>query len=1153
MLEDLNIRDEVSNAREQRALTKTIENFKRHIIGTQATDLSQIYSGQVILRGSLTVKDIKLLSLKQTKIIVRDQEVAQNISLNYWMKTAKQRIQIERFVIANQAVGIGHLFTRLLASHPIKEYILLDASSQGFCNLRFEKALVKRDVKGHKDNVPSMLFHLNRTAIFRQEPAVFVQGSIDFRGKATIRNLGSAVINSRPTSELVHINQQLIRIEGTKTINDFQVDQLLLKTGLTVGSYNKVGLQKLLVDAIRIDQPLEIDVLNVSRFEASTLSIESFEDHQFNEFIGSLEKQLQLNGTTGSLRNVKIVGDVKFASSLFLNTLNGKTSFEGLISLLVLKSDTSMSVGGRKTFAANLVTENLDTNLINGFSAKRLLYESLGRNEKQTISGEFFVKNLKTKSIRSKIFNKIPLGQFVDKTFAHLPLRVNLNIKDLHVRTLESMSSSFDVSKLIENIQFPKRKSWNSVAVETGAAEIPIHQTSQLDQIVLFAVTKVGPPQIITGKIQTISEKVLVKSILKADGLINANQEFVNMNILFADSVKRQMEPAVVVKGIKTFLAPVYVNNLRIGGNAYFESKEINDEDVLELNRTIVRPNSIIEHEKVMKHLHAEQIELSGKINGIQPESLISVTNNAVQLPRLSLQHLELQTLKTYTFFNYSLPYFLRNRMRMFDGPEQETSGFLIFTNVDLVNNAILSSINQVPIDDLIFSRSDHRQELIGRKYVMGNITLIGPSNIKTINNVDFSDFVGNSVTRHKIHKADVMEIPSAELKKGIVVKQHINGYNTAELLTSDAHVPKLNYLVSLVTQVKNQIKDLETDERVKDRKVKRLIYVDYDPEVQIAFEAPRGVTSRCAENTIEPAKHNLAVVREKRGSEMFVNVSSASFIVTPNFQCRSNNVFSKELDVWWTYNHDKNNTSFRNFSFTDEISDVKIVESKSSAVLMILTMTSSVGNNIVALTLARDDNDWHQTQKMAIGKNDITRSAFIETARNQFLVVSSFNVASASEADFVTIYQLNSVDDKFTEYQRLLTGDKFNIMLSIDVTQKKGKRTFLLLTKEGSRALLIHWHNEASKKFVFQRRIHFDSEIVEVVVLYSDSPYFIVSLQSGDFCMFEWGGVESWKLKNCGHFSNINQIKSYEYLKRQHLFLTTLDSGTALTVHRQG
>jgi hypothetical protein len=223
----------------------------------------------------------------------------------------------------------------------------------------------------------------------------------------------------------------------------------------------------------------------------------------------------------------------------------------------------------------------------------------------------------------------------------------------------------------------------------------------------------------------------------------------------------------------------------------------------------------------------------------------------------------------------------------------------------------------------------------------------------------------------------------------------------------------------------------------------------------------------------------------------------------------------------------------------------------------MILTLqnfTSST-SELAFLHLNRDTDDWFEKQPKITDLDFFTRTALVETSQHQFLVVSSFNEVLAS--NIVLIYKLDTSTDDFVKIQQF-PGENFDIILSINVSPKQQiieQKTFLLLAREKKEALHIYKLKEGSPEFVFHRKIDFERKIVEVVALYiNDVPYFIVSLHNGHFCLFEWRGIETWMSKQCGHFSNINQIKSYEYLKRQHLFLTsTMNTGTALTIYRQG
>lgn len=63
-----------------------------------------------------------------------------------------------------------------------------------------------------------------------------------------------------------------------------------------------------------------------------------------------------------------------------------------------------------------------------------------------------------------------------------------------------------------------------------------------------------------------------------------------------------------------------------------------------------------------------------------------------------------------------------------------------------------------------------------------------------------------------------------------------------------------------------------------------------------------------------------------------------------------------------------------------------------------------------------------------------------------------------------------------------------------------------------------------------------------------------MVSLQDGNFYLYEWKGIESWRWKQYGYFGSINHVRSYEFLKKKHLFLTSsVNSASALTVFCQG
>jgi hypothetical protein len=124
---------------------------------------------------------------------------------------------------------------------------------------------------------------------------------------------------------------------------------------------------------------------------------------------------------------------------------------------------------------------------------------------------------------------------------------------------------------------------------------------------------------------------------------------------------------------------------------------------------------------------------------------------------------------------------------------------------------------------------------------------------------------------------------------------------------------------------------------------------------------------------------------------------------------------------------------------------------------------------------------DWFEHQKF-IDLNFIAKSSIVKTAQSRFLVVLTFIDTTPAQSDYV-------------KRQKKIPGKKFDIILGVNVAPKSRTmkpRTFLLLARERSKMLYIYRLKDGSKEFVFQRKIPFERETIEVVVLYvtGDAPY---------------------------------------------------------------
>lgn len=1127
--------------------------MKRHVIGTEESDLMQIYNGVVVIRGSLVIKDAKLMSPK-TLLVLNDRVLPENLTSSYWMKNVKQKIQADHFSIRNQASVNGNVFTKFLSGQPLQKFVMLNEAPQGRITARFESAVVQGDVKGTKDNYPSFLFLISRQVVPINGLTTVIKSSVSFRDKLVVRNLNSETLNSMPSSTLITMKNPNVVLRSQKRVKHLELREALVDGSLAVLTYNEVFFEKWFKEALNINQGFILPSLKVKTFGSTTLQTEFFEDNVFATFIENLQKQLVRSGDDlGQRINVKIAGGVTFDSNVNVNTINSENDFNTFLSLLVMKNQASSEVGSRITFKNDVTIENyLECKFLNNISTSHLLDQSLSRSEKQTLTSEFFVKSLKTRSLVAGTLNGVAWNQLIDKTATGLPIIGNFVLGNLTVKNLRTRSASFDFNSIISSLLFPAGVNWNEITAEN--VDLVIDKSSVLERILKYAVYRVGPPQLIYADVQTLSPRLFMKHLAKLDYTIMTSNKPVNLHKLFYDSLQNSKD-VQTINGIVTFLSKIYIKNLRIepSRQSWLDTNEINGVDIAQLHQAIVRTNDTIFKDKFFKHLHVNYVESNGRFGRVLPQTLIVIANEPKVLAKLNINLLETDHLGAITFNLYSWSHFLQTRMKKNADHDQELSGLLSLNSLRLLSDTVLSSINNIIIDDIVYSESDQLQEIVGHKIVMGNITFQGPSTVENINNYDLANFFKYSISSSQDCIFVRLQLPKVTLNSGIRAKYAINGHHVDDLLTSDTHVPKLRVLTEAMAKIQNEI----TESYSKKIQPKRLLYIDYDQKVQLSHIGERSNGSQCSESTIEP-RFNQIIVRQHDDSEMTVELPSINLKVEPNIYCNPNQLSTNKLNVLWSCEGNPNATFSRSISFESKIADVNFVETKAHSILMIVTLSDDqrLTSEIVVLHLDKDSNDWHEAQRLRM--SFIGRTTRVDTADETFLIVSMFDENLSSVEPHVAVLQLNQLTNELVTSQRKLLTGKFDTILGINVSPKTPltkSKTFLLLTRIKSQEIFIYQFNTSSNEFVFQVKLPVQNEIVEVMVLYMfDLPHFVVRQQKGDFCVYELRGIESWKVKQCGHFTMIDRIRSYEYQMRQHLLLTSSpNSGTALTVYRQG
>lgn len=1090
---NLLIEDNEQDSNQRKSLSESIETIKRHIIGTKSADLSQIYNGQVQIRGSVTVRNVQA----KAKIVVADMEVPENISSVFWMRSFKQQIQADSFKFNND-LETNQIFTNFLNSHPARNFLLLNTNaSQEHVNLLIKNGIVQRNVINQNPNIPSFLSQLNANAVFRKRGPTQIRSPVEFQSELIIMDLRTDFINEIFTNNYINSKQQLVQFDGQNKVDTVHVNKLFINQILNVTLYNAVNLNNFFQNAIRTNKPFEIDNIAVKTFESLKLTIDQLENQNFNNLVELLENEFNLKARTESKqRNARVSGNAGFLMDVFFGTFNEKLNFNEHLNMLVLNNDNfgqSTSIGGKKTFQNIVhVSESLSVAKINNFEIDYLLHNALLRNGKQIIYESWNTNNTKVNVLRVQNFNEIRRHQFIDKHKTDPGLDLNLDVEELSTQKITAGSYSFDIAQLLEEIEYPKRKHWNQVTVYD--VEQHFGAVTKLDSLMSFGVQKDGDEQLVTANVIIASDKVNLDKIVVSGNTVIAKGRPVDLYRLIDDSLKKHPFNAhQQISGMKIFANPLYGKALEVADGAYYSSPTINNVNVHEFNETLFRianSNRVLKSEKTfMDFVYVDELIAEKSINGIPPDFLIFLSVDNFHLPRLSIADtLTVHNLYTYTFNNYSIMNHLENRM-VKNGMSQEVASILTFDVLELLKDSRLTSINNIIMEDVVFMNADYLQDISGKKNVLGKMTLLGPSTIHQINSRDFQEFFKQTLSKSQNYSIDSIVVPAVMLHQGMTIQSHLNSRTIEELLLSDKHTPTINKLMSFELQIKDQINIIDLQRKMKRKRTKRFMYIEHNPNLEITYD-PTNAENNCTIDVIVPTYNRITVKHQKRDSRVEMSLPMVNVTLIKDFDCSREVVAGKEqFYVQWQW-LEKLETFSEYFKFESLVYDVMLFSpQKWDLVYLIVTLRGNNGTEIQLLELDEKSNKWMRLQSIGGNANVKIVTKLVVTLNYDFLVVSTINGYS----DVVTIYVYDNSSRMFYELQQI--HESFDVILDINVepkvkTMHHKVHSFLLLSREYGKTLFVYKLKSGNGKFTMLQKIDFNSVIVEVVVVYIDGKW---------------------------------------------------------------
>lgn len=381
--------------------------------------------------------------------------------------------------------------------------------------------------------------------------------------------------------------------------------------------------------------------------------------------------------------------------------------------------------------------------------------------------------------------------------------------------TLEG-EPGFGLDNLKQRAELVKQLPWRNLLVTgdalwAGTEEQPQSQ-SQLDYLRQHAVRRDGN-QSITGHV--LLRTPHLKKLQRRQSLPSS----LNLTDVAEDALLRWTgtNESQVISANHELLLPVTAGTVHLTKDAYFG--QLNGIDIERLNASLYRLSS---GEAIAADLHFLQAPRIGKllltkpeVNGVPLEDIFQ-QGKGQPWPKVRFRQLKVeQALSLGSVNEMSLEYFLLHRVPL-KGGALEVFGSLSFEQLQL-GQALLRTINGIPLDNLVLRNSRQVQSLSGAKTFHGGVVFTGPGHVMNLNGRDLSESYRGSIFRDRDYNIDSLVLDRALFPGGLVLAGQSS--QLPRTIEGEAHHP-LEELEVLLIESHNQSSPH-----------RRLLYLDHDSD----------------------------------------------------------------------------------------------------------------------------------------------------------------------------------------------------------------------------------------------------------------------------------------------------------------------------------
>ncbi|XP_055617740.1 uncharacterized protein LOC129763041 isoform X3 [Toxorhynchites rutilus septentrionalis] len=774
------------------ALSAEARNTTRHVLGTNIEDFFHIYTGRVLLKGSLTLNNLKTSSRKNQSFVRKF--VISSIEDHFWMKKSKQNINNIVFL---RPVQTTQLLCVELNYNDATEHLKKDNwHTNTIVNLL--EIHISGNMQSHTP-IKTFLKYID-SGIVRRESISKVFGYKIFTSSIDVDILITDNVN------LIHTGDFMTRVGSVRVFRDLkhignlEIDECFVGLlGTFVVEYLHGSLLQDIIDYCvnsrdiqRINQITLLDM--TAKYMNAHLINESKVKHLIRESnfsktsIDTFAKLLKVD-------NLVIDGNIIITNQIIVEYLNLVNIKEYFILLAQKDQDSTLKnreIGGSKMLPTGSAVDAYFFNMqLNDIIMNNFLHDAVRISIHQNIIKSWFFNIMRTEYITTKQVNDVLTNKIVEANSREFKIQQDVAVKTLVV----SSNSQGNIITNISDIRTPLKMKMISTFLIHGAYSQQHNKkgTVFLDIIISSVTSDYGTTE---GKIVLHGDSTEIQSATYSKHILNKNCDFLRIikdsvrhnqrsvtfigrgrvyhNVIARKNVLSIELKSETVNGVNLNRLDISIHNIVLQQDQYI----INTNKYFEFGLQLVR---LITHDKHFANLY--------------PPNKPNQSNGEVQANHHRFEALVMVTGDVFigTINNFPLQDFLSMRViknhsisQVYMQTSQQITGNMTFSLLVFYKNEnIIQTINRILVSEIITETLGDHQIISGPKWLLRNLFPNGPTSVKRCNGYYVLDTYKSSYLLHdeQFHSENIIFIKESIIQQGISARILFNNNSVKRMM----------------------------------------------------------------------------------------------------------------------------------------------------------------------------------------------------------------------------------------------------------------------------------------------------------------------------------------------------------------------------------